>query len=568
MATIYLFLDLKANNDAEILRINGRISDLTAAQASRGLGPDELAELALLQKLLPLSTSEPVDPMFVATRDLFNFNLQVPIPNFDVSSGALQILDASGSLIPALIRCVGAYGLLEADQIQPPATTTPPAIMSQLGNNVGVNPNDPQYPSFNRSFYAAVGEFDSVAPLADLVFPILAEEGNQNGTGSMEVRAVEFAKVLRYLFKKGITVSEPQLRRRVNEALDSIQSVGAELPPSDITIDLPDLSETQDTSLVSTNIRGLMPIYFSAMFDQLKVFDVVDKLVELFQNGVLPVGLGDAGNYLYKYWKETPTRISDSERRDFYSRCFGFPGGRTDTNPNREFNDLWLRFISAVSSYVRQVNVDNLLRAAYPGAVSQQQVRKSAYDLALNLTVHGYGMTYFAATELQQQIKDVIKLLSSPDMLRVYAATDMWQLIDQVASLELPGGPANSVRYRTMATSTAVIMAWLANNTRRLVTSSYDPILNPVLLTNPIPRANGTSATSNPTDADLVNACEQWLAVNGTQEPQVEQYAQASESPVMPSAPIRIPSIAKDALEAAGVSMGLGLRQAARVPRN
>src|SRR5215469_5895731 len=104
MATIYLFLDLKANNDAEILRITGRISDLNAAQASRGLGPDELAELALLQKLLPLSTSEPVDPMFVATRDLFNFNLQVQLPNFDVSSGALPILDATGNLAPALIR--------------------------------------------------------------------------------------------------------------------------------------------------------------------------------------------------------------------------------------------------------------------------------------------------------------------------------------------------------------------------------------------------------------------------------------------------------------------------------
>ena len=45
-----------------------------------------------------------------------------------------------------------------------------------------------------------------------------------------------------------------------------------------------------------------------------------------------------------------------------------------------------MRFVSAVSSFVRQSNLDNLLRSNIPGAISQQQVRKTARDLANQLT--------------------------------------------------------------------------------------------------------------------------------------------------------------------------------------
>ena len=44
-----------------------------------------------------------------------------------------------------------------------------------------------------------------------------------------------------------------------------------------------------------------------------------------------------------------------------------------------------------------------------------------------------------------------------------YGARDMWQVIDQVATLEL-GGARNSARYRTLATCGAIITTWLAKN--------------------------------------------------------------------------------------------------------
>src|SRR5207249_3525311 len=139
-----------------------------------------------------------------------------------------------------------------------------------------------------------------------------------------------------------------------------------------------------------------------------------------------------------------------------------------------------------------------------------------------------------------------------------YGARDMWQVIDQVAALEL-GGAKNSVRYRTMAASGAIIIAWLAKKSRQLASSTFEPILDIIEIQNPSPRSNGSKATADPTDYDLVNACEQWLAVTGTQEQMVEDYSQPKEAPATTSKPIQIPAIAREMLDSVGVpAMSLG----------
>ena len=446
------------------------------------------------------------------------------------------------------------FGILEADSEEPPAYHLSAARPAYDPSE------DRRRQHFGKALFTAQGEYATNKPLFDAVLPILVKLGEQGPQD--EVKAVEWARVVRNLLKRGIAEGESQLGRKVDEALNSIQNVGDDLPPSLIGIDLPDLEEegTTDHEIVEDNIRALQPAYFSAMFEELKVYQVVDKLLELFQNGILPIGKGDpggAGDSLFKYWKETANRVSEAERRSFYARTLGFVGGDDSSMPNREFNDLWMRFVSGVSSFIRQNNVDDLLRTKIPGAISQQQVRKAGRDLAANLSLHGYGMAHFMATELQKQIKDAIKLLSEDDIKNAYGARDMWQVIDQVATLEL-GGSKNSVRYRTMAASGAIIMAWLAQRSRDLSRTSFGSILDMEEIRNPSPRPNGFKATISPTDFDLVNACEQWLAVTGTQDEQVEDYAQPKEAPNMTSKPIQIPAIAREMLESVGVpAMGL-----------
>src|SRR5207245_4541011 len=86
---------------------------------------------------------------------------------------------------------------------------------------------------------------------------------------------------------------------------------------------------------------------------------------------------------------------------------------------------------------------------------------------------------------------------------------------------------------------------------RQLASNSYVPILDVAQLQNA--PSYSTKPTTNPADFDLVGACDQWLAVTGTQEDSVEQAAQPVEAPVMPSRPIQIPSVARDMLEAVGI---------------
>ena len=354
-----------------------------------------------------------------------------------------------------------------------------------------------------------------------------------------------FADVLTKLVEGGITVDEPQLRLRVSAALDRVQRFDDDDNSIETGIDLPDLDEATNNEIVSENVRAVGPIIVAAMFEELKAFTVIDKLVELFQAGQLPIGSSAAGKILRQYWKESPTRMSESERRNLYARTIGIPGSDTTGQANRDFNDLWNRFVSSVSSYVRQTDVDRQHQADAPVAAGHQQIRKAARDLAAHLSGHGHGMSRHAAVELEQQVKVMIMVLSDREIRSAYGARDMWQVIDEVATPELGGAPSRS-RYRTLATCGAVITAWLGNNVSRIMQPSGPLIDIRESLNSPPPSCY--KPCTDPSDYDLVKACELWLGNTSTSDERIEGLAQPSESPVMPSNPIPIPSVAKDML--------------------
>lgn len=274
-------------------------------------------------------------------------------------------------------------------------------------------------------------------------------------------------------------------------------------------------TEADTNEIVADNIRTLQPIYTAALLEELKAFQVVDRIVELYQQGLLPLGRGRAGRNLFKYWKETHSRLTEADRRRLYLRVFGFPSGQADATPNRDFDDLWRRFISSVALLNAQRRTDDLIHDQASTQASEQEVRKAARELAANLSLNGQGWAGFAASELQKQIGDITKLLSDPEVRSAYGARDMWQVIEQVAAVDL-GGAKNSVRYRTMLTSGAIIIRWLANNARKLKRLAPGPIIKPGRL--PDPRRARRKSPTNPDDLDLINACEEWLAVAGTSD--------------------------------------------------
>jgi hypothetical protein len=530
-----------------------------AFDAYTAAAPDPAQEPGARQKLKDVVTAEFPQQQQFAQRFCDVLDTQVPafiagaenLVDWLLSGFSADVLKRklpSTDLTPDEKMLAAVIGLLEADAIRPPAYHLPNVVPAYDPSELV------RKQQFGKAVFASLGEYNTNLGFFTNVLKILVTIGSQGPFNT--VSGKEWALVVRYLLNHGVTEDEPQLTRRVNDALNSIQNLGDDLPPSDTGIDLPDVDGP--TTILKDNIIALQPAYFASMFEEMKAFLVVDKLVELFQNGVLPIGKGKVGDALFKYWKETAIRVSENERRSFYARTLGSVSGDDGGMPNREFNDLLLRFVSSVSWFVRQNNVDDLLRSKIPSSLSQQQIRKAGRDLAANLSLHGFGMAYFMATDLQKQVKDVIAILSDQEIMNSYGARDMWQVIDQVAATEL-GGAKNSLRYRTMAASGAIIIAWLANHAEQLSAGTFEPILDVIQIQNPPPRTNGAKATTQPNDADLYNACEQWLAVTGTQEDTVENYSQRKESPTMPSKPIQIPAIAKEMLETAGVgSLGLG----------
>jgi hypothetical protein len=535
----------------------------------------------VLERVTQAPLLELVDPLYVGTRDSFHANpglLRKELLNHVDGKLHTTVLQTSArKAAPAsntnniqdedIVVISLVLGLLAIDHAEPPRVQVTGTLKLD-GALIVSDPTDPAKDSFSTAFFAAFGETQGMLDLAKLVLPILEEEGDpaKSMTRAGEVDVAEFANVMRCLKEKGVTNGKGQLHRRVSECLDKIQKVGVDRPLSDIGIALPDLNEATDFEIQKENVQLIGIPICGAMFEELKVFQVVDKLVELSQTGMLPVSRGDGGEALYKYWKDTPTRMSEAERRNFYALTIGVPGGDANGSANREFNDLWIRFVSSVSSLVRQKTADQILRANIPAAISQQQVRKAARDLAMNLSAHAYGMSLYFALEMQDQIRLIIKLLSDKEIMSAYGARDMWQVIDQVAVLEL-GGARNSARYRTLATCGAIITAWLANNVDRYNKATSRPIIDVDDVLSSDPATVGPDATTKPTDYDLVNACELWIADTATSDESVEKLSQPREAPVMTSRPVQVPAIARDMLEQAGVSapdLGLGMGMSTR----
>src|SRR5687767_11056659 len=121
-----------------------------------------------------------------------------------------------------------------------------------------------------------------------------------------------------------------------------------------------------DGTIVPENIRAVGAIYFASMVEELKFFDVADRLVELYLDGRLAIGRSDARSLLDAYWRNASATMSSAQRRDVYARAFGVRGGDDESLQNREFNDLWMRFVSSVSEFVKQEAADTVLRDRSP----------------------------------------------------------------------------------------------------------------------------------------------------------------------------------------------------------
>ena len=279
--------------------------------------------------------------------------------------------------------------------------------------------------------------------------------------------------------------------------------------------------------IVAANLRALQPVYFAAILEEARGFEVVERLVNMFASGMLPLGPERTGAMLYKYWKGDYKRLTTEQRRTVYARAFGLPGGDASVMPNREFNELWMRFVSIVGMYSAE------LQAMPPEerSVSAEEVLISGRELAINLSMYGHGLAWFAASDFKVEIQQVMELLSSAELQIAFGAKTPWEVIYNVAASEL-GATLNVSRAHIRADSGAIIIRWLANRRARLLRPSSANILkHEEICEERTAASQNKKATVYPTDFDLVTACGQWLGVTGTQEAELKKLSSA-DAPV------------------------------------
>lgn len=345
--------------------------------------------------------------------------------------------------------------------------------------------------------------------------------------------ARQLAEVVRRLRELGVRFDDPQLHIKFLNAFQIVLGGSVAQRAAQIKIELPDLEQNVQADIVRDNLDATAMLYMAAHLEDAKLFATYEIIASQFLHGEVPMIRSEAGGDIYRFIKEAPTRFTENERRGLYARTFGFAQGSAEEGmPNSQFSDLWIRFISAVSVLVREEG------AYVRKAITAQQVFKNARDLAVNLSLHGYGVVYFAAVELQALVSSTLKTLAQPEVLQAYGVNDVWQLVERVSALYL-GGTVNTVRQRTLAQAGGHIIQWLAAKTPLLV------------------QPNGTLDVSKETA--LVSNVERWLAVTGTDSGVTLKYAEPVSLPSQQTIPNLQLQMAQDLLSGIPKLNGAGV---------
>lgn len=334
-------------------------------------------------------------------------------------------------------------------------------------------------------------------------------------------------------------------------------------------LDLPPIvsDDASEQEVEPANVQAVAFIAAGAELEAAGVFDVVDRMVDLFLQGMLPVGNDPGGAALNRYYWDAEERLDAAARAGQYARVLGAGGGGEaprDVQPNTAFADLFFRAVSNIARYDADMRVASMFDGRSRDlASSGEYVRKSLHDLAANCSLYGWGFTTYAAKSLKRHVDLAFDVLSEPTLQRSYGVTGPWQLVERVASLELGSAP-NIVQHRTMAKATKDILDLLAKYARQLSVSGANGrfLPGPSDLVGGLdavaargrdgaggstgrarraaPAAShgqGGAAVSLADYERLANAAHNVLAVNGMGTDDIDRMSQPTRSAIGPSIP-------------------------------
>lgn len=310
--------------------------------------------------------------------------------------------------------------------------------------------------------------------------------------------------------------------------------------------DIPDLDASADaTDIIPENMIAVGKLYAAFQFERLKLFSVVDRISELWKNGLIPIGNDSGGQLLNQFFWERDERLPEGARAAIYGRLFGMKGVDVskDVQPNTTFDSLMQRFLTNVAQLKRLEEQVVVATPADSKTLAAENVRKTGRELASNLSLYGWGGSHFDSSRIAAHIDFAFKIVSDAQVQKAFAATTPWQVIERVSQQEF-GVTPNIVMFHTMARAGRRVIEILAQNPNALGMSgmefqdALDANTSGILLSS-------SGVRARPTWDDLARNALAWLSVNGVTGDQLATFARPIEaiaSPTLPSMPAQQPS--------------------------
>lgn len=241
----------------------------------------------------------------------------------------------------------------------------------------------------------------------------------------------------------------------------------------------PHIQPDFDDSVVPSQLHAAAELYYIYQHERMKIFQVLQALLQLFHQGRMRIqrGPGARGLYLLEKWR--PLRYTTRQRMVAYKRAFNYgtqpvPAGAI---VNRNFHRQLVGFMVAVGQYFRDLLIGEVIRG---GQLIEQRpfgsigtVQRIGLDLRYALDRATYGNIFALTMETGHYLKQLLNLLDTPDIKKAFDANTKWDVIEVVSNRYL-GGVAEPSQRAKMAESGRRILQYVADNDFR---TALDPIL-------------------------------------------------------------------------------------------
>ena len=366
-------------------------------------------------------------------------------------------------------------------------------------------------------------------------------DAQTNSTTPVTLIYQQFADVCRYVIAnaRDVPVGSPLFPSQVRLGMDRYVAG----PPPAETLDIPPLTGDAgpEGELDEQNMLAFSTLYAIRHLDDMGVYTAVDWVLEDFLNGVLASGFDSVGKQLDAWFWGRHDRMTEADRRAISSRMMGAPGGDVsrEIQPNTDFEDRLISFISAVAEFDRQQRISDLFtnslasNAGRSLVMTMENVRQKGQALASNMSVYAYGYTHFAARRANADLAAAFEILKNADLQRLLGVTNPFQVIEKKFT-ERTGKAPDVVRLRTMAESGKKILDIVARNSVAWSTANGTPLFPDL---NKPPSPTNPSAIPYAAAEELIRQSGLWLAVNGVQDQQIDTYARPALKPYEASIP-------------------------------